>query len=395
MTQGRVQSLGHQERDSPSARREPGLVQAVIALRRERDRMRAAAVRRHPPYLAARVAGAAPPSVRDASTDRGHVQVAGERLLNGLETGAVRCERDRTERRMTVPQDDAVRLLRACEHPRTVGRERPGDQPCPLTVSRRASRLVGRSTRCRSRNFPFLQVVRGADLDGVSPGDQASASMRQRSGRAIARRRLFARSSTPLPCAHCEGDPVSVGTQTGACSRATCSSASPSGDPAAAYRSPPRSNTMVGTGSREAAGASARDQRAEELRRTRRETTTGPPRTLVQSIRKRHDDDTESLRAGSMRLGSRGAEGGLRLSGVTTLLSCSGAAATTAGRPRRFEAGPGRHPDTRSPYQCEGSGSPTVLEAGYRVGHRDVRPGCQPALANTTQVCTYDARASA
>jgi pimeloyl-ACP methyl ester carboxylesterase len=75
------------------------------------------------------------------------------------------------------------------------------------------------------------------------------------------------------------------------------------------------------------------------------------------------------------------------------LASCSGPAATTgATASPSLEAGRADIGGYSLAYQCEGSGSPTVLlEAGYTAsGIGTFSPAIQPALANTTRVCTYD-----
>jgi pimeloyl-ACP methyl ester carboxylesterase len=76
-----------------------------------------------------------------------------------------------------------------------------------------------------------------------------------------------------------------------------------------------------------------------------------------------------------------------------TLVSCSGAAATTGTTASpSLEAGRADIGGYTLAFQCEGSGSPTVLlEAGYTAsGIGTFGQAIQPALANTTRVCTYD-----
>jgi hypothetical protein len=82
--------------------------------------------------------------------------------------------------------------------------------------------------------------------------------------------------------------------------------------------------------------------------------------------------------------------------GVALLLllaSCtSGTSATIATGSPTLEAGRADIGGYSLAYQCEGSGSPTViLEAGYTAsGIETFGETIQPALAATTRVCTYD-----
>ena len=81
-----------------------------------------------------------------------------------------------------------------------------------------------------------------------------------------------------------------------------------------------------------------------------------------------------------------------------TVASCTGTAATTSPTASpSLEAGRADIGGYTLAYQCEGSGSPTVLlEAGYTAsGIGTFGQTIQPALATTTRVCTYDRRASA
>ena len=73
--------------------------------------------------------------------------------------------------------------------------------------------------------------------------------------------------------------------------------------------------------------------------------------------------------------------------------SCSGSTATTTPTPSTsFEAGRADIGGYTLAYQCEGTGSPTViLEAGYTAsGIGTFGRTIQPAIAGTTRVCTYD-----
>ncbi len=76
-----------------------------------------------------------------------------------------------------------------------------------------------------------------------------------------------------------------------------------------------------------------------------------------------------------------------------TLASCTGRAVTTSPTASpSLEAGRADIGGYTLAYQCEGSGSPTVLlEAGYTAsGIGTFGQTIQPALASTTRVCTYD-----
>ncbi len=76
-----------------------------------------------------------------------------------------------------------------------------------------------------------------------------------------------------------------------------------------------------------------------------------------------------------------------------TLASCTSTAVTTGTTASpALEAGRADIGGYTLAYQCEGSGSPTVLlEAGYTAsGIGTFGQTIQPALANTTRVCTYD-----
>jgi pimeloyl-ACP methyl ester carboxylesterase len=78
---------------------------------------------------------------------------------------------------------------------------------------------------------------------------------------------------------------------------------------------------------------------------------------------------------------------------VMALASCSSGAATT-GTPASptLDAGRADIGGYSLAYQCEGSGSPTViLEAGYTAsGIGTFFQTIQPAVAGATRVCTYD-----
>ena len=79
--------------------------------------------------------------------------------------------------------------------------------------------------------------------------------------------------------------------------------------------------------------------------------------------------------------------------GVLFLASCTGGASTTSTAPSPSSAaGRADIGGYSLAYQCEGSGSPTViLEAGYTAsGIGSFGETIQPALAGTTRVCTYD-----
>jgi len=79
--------------------------------------------------------------------------------------------------------------------------------------------------------------------------------------------------------------------------------------------------------------------------------------------------------------------------GVLFLVSCTSGASTSSTAPSP-SSGAGRADigGYSLAYQCEGSGSPTViLEAGYRAsGIGTYGETIQPVLARTTRVCTYD-----
>ena len=79
--------------------------------------------------------------------------------------------------------------------------------------------------------------------------------------------------------------------------------------------------------------------------------------------------------------------------GALFLASCTGGATTTSTAPSPSSAaGRADIGGYSLAYQCEGSGSPTViLEAGYTAsGIGSFGETIQPALAGTTRVCTYD-----
>ncbi len=79
--------------------------------------------------------------------------------------------------------------------------------------------------------------------------------------------------------------------------------------------------------------------------------------------------------------------------GLLFLASCTGGTATTSTAPSPSSAaGRADIGGYSLAYQCEGSGSPTViLEAGYTAsGIGAFGETIQPALAGTTRVCTYD-----
>ena len=79
--------------------------------------------------------------------------------------------------------------------------------------------------------------------------------------------------------------------------------------------------------------------------------------------------------------------------GALFLASCTGGATTTSTAPSASSAaGRADIGGYSLAYQCEGSGSPTViLEAGYTAsGIGSFGETIQPALAGTTRVCTYD-----
>ncbi len=79
--------------------------------------------------------------------------------------------------------------------------------------------------------------------------------------------------------------------------------------------------------------------------------------------------------------------------GVLFLVSCTSGASTSGTTPSpSLEAGRADIGGYSLAYQCEGSGSPTViLEAGYTAsGIGAFGETIQPALAGTTRVCTYD-----
>ena len=82
------------------------------------------------------------------------------------------------------------------------------------------------------------------------------------------------------------------------------------------------------------------------------------------------------------------------LSSIVLLAACTGSTATTSPAPASpsMQAGRADIGGYSLAYQCEGSGSPTViLEAGYRSsGTGTFGDTIQPALASSTRVCTYD-----
>jgi hypothetical protein len=82
------------------------------------------------------------------------------------------------------------------------------------------------------------------------------------------------------------------------------------------------------------------------------------------------------------------------LSTIVLLAACTGSTATTSPAPASpsMQAGRADIGGYSLAYQCEGTGSPTViLEAGYRSsGTGTFGDTIQPALAATTRVCTYD-----
>jgi pimeloyl-ACP methyl ester carboxylesterase len=77
---------------------------------------------------------------------------------------------------------------------------------------------------------------------------------------------------------------------------------------------------------------------------------------------------------------------------LVLVTSCTGSTATTTNPSPSLQAGRADIGGYTLAYQCEGTGSPTViLEAGYTAsGIGTFGRTIQPAIAGTTRVCTYD-----
>jgi len=83
----------------------------------------------------------------------------------------------------------------------------------------------------------------------------------------------------------------------------------------------------------------------------------------------------------------------LALAPLLLMASCTGSASTTSATPSSSpDAGRADIGGYSLAYQCEGTGSPTViLEAGYTAsGIATFGQAIEPAVARTTRVCTYD-----